>query len=539
MDALKRQVDAACRHLLSEQHRDPHAPTWGCFDRRYWAWKLVDYPEATFQRNVYPLAWRLTHVNPEESDLESVLTQAVQAGLQFAVRLQHKDGSFDQAFPNEHSFGATAFLLTPVLRAFKIIRPSSSATWNHAVEASIRRAADFLCGRAETHGRISNHIAGAVLALMESASLLQDLKYEHRASDLLQHLLRFQSQEGWFVEYDGADPGYQTLCLYYLAQVYRLRPTLELKSALERAISFLSYFAHPDGTFGGEYGSRRTAIFYPGGLALLSREFPLAHSLTRFMLKSIAEGRTVTLGDVDMGNFAPLVENYIAALQAEIPDQPASPLPCEQVRVCQDLAEAGLYVRGTRRYYAILGTSNGGVLKVFDRDRRAPLWDDSGYVGELSSGKLITTQMTDLTRPCRSTPIEIEFETPFFHMLRSTPSPFQFVVLRVLNLTLMHSSALREWVKKLLVHLLIRGKRRAPLELRRHIRFESEQIRVTDTLQTRGKIALHRLEYGRPFVAIHMASANYFQGAAVVRPACSVDIEPLEKLGEVKTQVTI
>ena len=99
-----------------------------------------------------------------------------------------------------------------------------------------------------------------------------------------------QSGEGWFPEYEGSDPGYQTLCLYYLAKIYHLHPDSQLKTALERAVEFLSWFAHPDGTFGGEYGSRRTAIFYPGGLAILSREIPLAGRLVRFMLDSIAAG---------------------------------------------------------------------------------------------------------------------------------------------------------------------------------------------------------------------------------------------------------
>jgi len=50
-------VETACRHLLSAQDRDPFSAAYGCFDRRYWGWKLIDFPEATFQRNVYPLAW--------------------------------------------------------------------------------------------------------------------------------------------------------------------------------------------------------------------------------------------------------------------------------------------------------------------------------------------------------------------------------------------------------------------------------------------------------------------------------------------------
>ena len=54
---LRQQTLDKCRHLLSEINRDPSSNLRGCFDRRFWAWKLVDFPDATFQRNLAPLAW--------------------------------------------------------------------------------------------------------------------------------------------------------------------------------------------------------------------------------------------------------------------------------------------------------------------------------------------------------------------------------------------------------------------------------------------------------------------------------------------------
>jgi len=91
---------SACRHLLSEQDRDPYSARLGCFDRRYWGWKLVDYPEATYQRNVYPLAWWLKSDRSLSLEEKGTLADAVTVGLNYATRIQHEDGSFDQAFPN-------------------------------------------------------------------------------------------------------------------------------------------------------------------------------------------------------------------------------------------------------------------------------------------------------------------------------------------------------------------------------------------------------------------------------------------------------
>jgi len=121
-DSIRGAVESACRHLLSEQNRDPYALTYGCFDRRYWGWKLVDYPEATYQRNVYPLAWLARQVKTSQPEYAQVLNHAAISGLLYAVKIQHRDGSFDQAFPNEHSFGATAFLLDSLIKAYQLVR---------------------------------------------------------------------------------------------------------------------------------------------------------------------------------------------------------------------------------------------------------------------------------------------------------------------------------------------------------------------------------------------------------------------------------
>jgi hypothetical protein len=263
------------------------------------------------------------------------------------------------------------------------------------------------------------------------------------------------------------------------------------------------------------------------------------------MLKSIAEYRTITLRDIDIGNLAPLLSNYIIVLD----EQPIDPslsgtcLPCERDDAHQDFREAGFYIRSTSRYYAIVGVSNGGVVKVFDRPSRKLIWNDGGYVGQLDKGAYITTQMTTSNRPCHVTPGEITLQSPFYFMLRSVPTPFQFVMLRLLNLTLMRHVAIGNYLKKVLVRLLISGKRIAPLNLTRTIAFESEQVIVTDVLTSSRRITMQWLKFGRPFVAIHMASAQYFERASVMTKGetqpYEVDVVTLNTTGELQKQVTI
>lgn len=512
-EALCAQVRRAGRFLLSQQNRDPISPTCGCLDRRFWAWKLVDFPEATFQRNVYPLAWLLRQSSNAEE--QECLGHAVRVGLKYAFKIQHRNGSFDQAFPHEYSFGATAFLLESLLRAYQIVCDRLPPEERVVIEGGLRRAAGFLCDHDETHGHIANHLAGAAVALALSASTFKDNRHARRSEELLARVIGKQSPEGWFLEYNGADPGYQTLCLYYLASYQRLRPSPDLKEALDRAVAFLSWFIHPDGSFGGEYGSRRTAIFYPGGLALLSAHNPIARGMLARTFQAIVDGRAVTLDDVDVGNYAALLSNYLVAIeQTPTVLKADEPLPWE-TNGSQDFQQAGLFVRSTPSYYAVFGANNGGVLKVFDRRSGRQLCNDGGYVGQLENGTRITTQVTKTPPECAIQLGNIVVTAPFYVLREPVPSPFLFLLLRILNLTLMRSVFLGNLVKNRLAQALILGANRVPLDLVRRVHFHSDRVIVEDQIRWHKRAAIRWLAYGVPFVSIHMASARYFDGSDV------------------------
>jgi hypothetical protein len=506
--ALAPDLESVLRRLLSEQNRDASTPTYGCFDRRYWSWKLVDFPEATFQRNAWPLAWWYRRL-PADDTRRPLLREAVRSALLYACRIQHRNGAFDQAFPNEYSFGATAFLLDPLLAAYLVVREELANVERAAIENCLRRAADFLCRHDETHGHIANHLAGAVWSLVQYADAFGEPRHEARAMELLERILKHQSAEGWFLEYEGADPGYQSL-------------------------EFLAWCVHPDGSFGGEYGSRRTAIFYPGGIALLAARLPLARSMCDFMSASATAGNTVSLTDIDMGNLAPLTSSTILRLDALAADacEKTAELPWERSEARRDFPEAGLYMRSHGRYYAVLGASNGGVLKVFDKSARRLVLDDAGYLGQTRDGAMLTTQVTERARPCRVEANAVELEAQFHALKSAVPTPFQFLILRLLNLTLMRSIFIGNLVKAMLVHLLISGRKPLSLRLVRRVEFTAEGISVRDRIQSTGKLALNCLGCGRPFVAVHMASSRYYPSfAATTDEAHDIDTAKLAATG--------
>lgn len=537
---VREQLERACRRVLSEQNRDPHAPAHGCFDRRFWGWKLVDYAEATFQRNLLLPAWMLERGGVTDAAERAVLASSVRSGLAFAARVQHADGSWDQAFPHEHSFGAAAFLLHPLLEGYRVVREACDAARRASVEGMLRRAADFLCGHGEEHGHIANHLAGAALSLAKAGAFFGEPRYGARADEILGSILEHQSAEGWFLEYLGADPGYQTLCVYYLAQLQEIRPSAGLAAALERAVEFLAWFVHPDGSFGGEYGSRRTGVFYPGGVALLAaRGNATAAAIVGAMLGSIAARRTVTLDNVDIANLAPLSANYLLlADRAPEITGPVPPLPREREGAA-DFVAAGIHVRSTARRYVVVGASNGGVVKAWDRADGRVLVNDGGYAGRDARGAFVTTQGTG-TGKATVAGGEIVVDAPFVRMPRALPTPAQFLVLRPMNLTVMRSVGLGNAVKRALVRLLISGGKPLPLKLRRTVRVTADEVRISDVVTAPQGTRMRELECGRPFVGIHMASARYYEHAglaAAASTARAVDVEGLARTGRAELEV--
>ncbi|HUE97275.1 MAG TPA: hypothetical protein VMN39_11480 [Longimicrobiaceae bacterium] len=532
-------LDAAARRLLARVDLDPYSPTRGCFDRRYWGWKLVDFPEATYQRAVSPLG--MLYADPESAlQGDERVREAVLAGIGFGARIQHRNGSFDQAFPNEQSFGATAFLLHSFASAITVLREADA--WPETLDAvaadCLRSASRFLCRAGEHHGRITNHIAGAAAGLLAAAASLDEPSFRERARELIAGILASQSEEGWYPEYEGADPGYQTLCIHYLADAHRLDPDPVLADALGRAVGFIAHFVHPDGSFAGEYGSRRTGLFHPGGVARLSSSDAVAAAVLAAVQDGLANGRTPGPDDIDTGNLAPLLAGHVVAARVGRPDGAAAELPCGRPGYRRDFPAAGLYVRGGEEYYAVLGVLTGGVLKVFDRESGACLLDDGGYAASIG-GRTFSTQITGAAAVLQRADDRITIEAPFHLVRHALPGPGRFILLRLLNLTVMRSITVGNAIKRLLVRLLITGRRPAPLVLRRTVRFRQHVVEVEDRVRAHRGTQVEWLRFGAPFRGIHMASAGYSPAGASAVRVREVDAASLRSTGEVRVMTIV
>lgn len=496
--------------LLALMDVDRTSASFGMGDRYHWAWGLIDFGNGTFQGAVHGLArlWR-AGIWPYATSRTHFLRR-IDALFVGAARLTRVDGSLEEAFPNEGSFCVTALVAFDLLCAIDLLKHEVPEDMQQRWRAVVRPQIDYLCTADETHALISNHLATAVAALARWHALTGEAAAEARARELLGRILRNQSEEGWMREYDGADPGYQSLCTYYLADVHLLRPDWALAEPLARSARFLWHFAHPDGSFGGLYGSRCTRFYYPAGIEALTAEVPEAAALARYMAASIASDKVVTLAAMDESNLVPMFNAYCwaAVLWKETDTAKAVPLlPAQSGEVFRRVfPETGLWIDAGLEHYTIVNTHKGGVVVHFFRG--AVKLIDAGVVVSDASGRLGSSQAYSGENDVTLGGDVLSVEAIISPMPKLLPTPFQFLLLRLLCLTLFRSRFLREWAKRLLVRRLITRRQKWPVRNVRQIHM-GPVLTVSDSLI----IAAGYRAVPDPgsFVAIHMASQGYWQ----------------------------
>jgi hypothetical protein len=500
-------------HVLSLMDREPLSPTAGCCDRTYWAWKFVDFPGARFQEALCVLSF--LYATPLENNPyfhNTRLLDWIGLGMRFWSSLQHSDGSFDEAYPLERSLAATAFTTFYMGEALEFLRSDLPKDLQTQVRQTMARAGRWLIKNDETHGFLSNHLSAAAAALYHVYRITGEEMFEQRSRYFIEKILSRQSREGWYEEYGGADPGYQTHGSFYLVRHWQLSQNKDLAESLGRSMTFLAHFVHPDGSLGGEYASRNTQTYYPAAFEMFAAYHPVAAWIAETMRPSVVNGAAVSLRSVDSYNYFPFLNNFVFAYLAcrdknRIPLQPEE--PSRQPGLVW-FPEAGIARIRRKRYDAYIGIAKGGVLKVFDRSHKKLVYSDCGYIGRLHTGQLFSTQYEDPHRIFSVEPDKIEVKGIFFEISRPTMEPFRFVAFRLFTLSFGHLTGLGRWLKRYLVKVLIYRKRPLKIQFQRIIKFNETGVDVYDEISGPDGERVENLQWGEVFTTIHMGSSRYF-----------------------------
>lgn len=508
-------ADALLTHaprVLGMMDREALSPTAGCCDRTYWAWKFVDMPAPRFQESLCYLSYLYaTPLDGSPYHDRPRLLEWIDRGLRFWCGLQHRDGSFDEAYPLERSLAATAFSSFYVAETLELLGERMPAGTRQAVLAALDKAAGWLSRNDETHGVLSNHLAAAAAATFQASRLLGTPAYADRSAYFRGRILSRQSPEGWYEEYGGPDPGYQTHGSFYLVRLWQLSADAELADSLRRAMTFLAECVHPDGSLGGEYASRDTKTYYPAAFEMFAPEDEAAAWIALTMRHAVARGTAAGLHGIDPYNYFPFLNNFVFAHRAVARPGPPSRAPRAPAREhTRWFPQAGLFIRRTPAYTAYVGTAKGGVIQVYDARRDRLALSDCGFVGRTRRGGLVSTQYLDPRRSVEIADDRVVVRGAVAPVSRPVMRPGRFVAFRLFSLTAGRWPPVGRWLKRLLVRVLIHRRQSMRIAFRRTVAFGPDTVHITDEIAGPDGARVDSLSRGDVFTSIHMGSARYF-----------------------------
>lgn len=501
--------------LLSLQNRKKFSPTYGCFDRSFWQYKVIDFACARYQEAALTLALLYKVPFPGNTYHGSKkIREWAEAAMLFWTSIQHPDGSFDQNYPYEYGIPSTAFPTYAITESYMLLSTEIHGHAKAIIRDTLSKAGEWLLRREHLPTDPFNQEAGALVALYSVWRISGDTRFKEASLRKRDFILENQISEGWFPEYGGVDIGYHALTIDYLAKYYIKSGDKKMLDCLDKAVQFIYYFLHPDGTWGGEYGARSTEFIVPSGFEILADRNVLAREITERIICALRKRSLAYPRTLDDRYLCYNLYTYLEAyLHHKRRNQNTSSLNSNQMGTewKKYFEIAKLYTFRNAYYQAIVGASKGGVIKIFDVSNEPQLFfSDCGFFGLLKDGTIVTNQWLDhdLEIDCDGDKITISGR---FHKVGShLPSYGKHMLLRSIIPLTKGSRRIRRFLFDYISRKIHLEARYAPVEFSREISFHEREIQIVDTLKME-RDKLRELWIGEKFHPIYTMSADYFQ----------------------------
>jgi hypothetical protein len=371
------------------------------------------------------------------------------------------------------------------------------------------RRAKWLAHHNES-GRLTNHHALIILNLERLGAILNTNKWDKAKEQRLTKILSWQSEEGWFPEYEGFDPGYHTLTVSCLARLHELRPDGRVRDALLRAIRLAERMVHPDGSYGGEYASRNTYNFFPHGFELAGKWMPEALRVNDRFLAGVAKGLVPCYADDHLVGHH--TWNYLLAWRDWVAQRPT---PAERPEGRTELPGAKIVIerRGGAELYIAL--NKGGSFKFFRGQKLVA--SDTGVSLLLSEGKKTRNAVCHLVAEYETEvgANHFRFAGPMGYAKAKLMTPANLLILRLLMLTVGRYNP--DLVRKMLQKVLIVGKKPAPFRFERRVEWRDGKLRVADTVHPQqGWRSVKAAGIGANQTSIYVVMSRVFQADQMV-----------------------
>jgi len=486
--------------LLGLLDKNPVSPTFGSFDRNYWHYNISDFPCARYQEATLTLAllYVLNYEKNPYYNSEDILG-FINGGVDFWRKIQRGNGSFDEWYPYEGSFVATAFSTYAISEVLLLLKDKIE-NFEEALR-SVKKAVDFLSANVDYTA--CNQEAGAILTIYNYYLLSNEDRYKELAYKRLVSFYKLQKEEGWFPEYGGPDVGYLSLTIDYLAKLYEKSNWDIIREMMDKAIGFLYYFSHPDGSFGGEYGSRNTKYIIPSGIEFATSWNKKAGYIAFNLRKALSEKSTIGPYNLDDRYLAYIGYTY---LQASLYYKEDLEIEGRERYIDKYFNQSGIWVFSNDNFYLVSNFKKGGVLKA--NFKNGYLLKDSGVVVKIRNKVYASSWLNpeeEVISEDRGYKVFRELKLLTFPKM----SIIKNIFLRIFQSLFGRFNFVNKITKKLLRDILISKQKSSGVKFFRVIRVFDDKLEIEDVIISSEKISKVFCGMENPYIFI--PSSRYFE----------------------------
>jgi hypothetical protein len=362
-----------------------------------------------------------------------------------------------------------------------------------------------------------------MIALYNAYLLTGKQRHLKAAQDMADAVTGSLTEEGWFYEYGGADIGYLSLSVDYMARYYQKSGDQKILDAIKKCTSFLSYFMHPNGTSGGEYASRNTEYLIPSGFEALSDVDENSGRITHHIRRSLSAGTSISPATLDDRYLAYIGYNWLCAYLSSRELQPSR----QHYEDCfiKRFEGAGIQIFSDPDYYLILGYSRGGAFKLFFKASGRSLYDSG--ISVITGNSCLAS---GLTISCIDAGDSLKVKGQLSKVDSRAMTPLKNIGLRAFQLTAGRSSGVSRFVKERLRDALISDAKLSDASFSREITLGEGTVEIKDTVSNVRDIEEMLVSCKSSYTFI--PSSRYFQLPELQSVPLRVSKEELDGCGD-------
>ena len=465
-NVFKCYFNVQVKRVLTQLDRDKDSPTYGCFDRNHWHYKIRDFPSSILQQGAFVTEHLRKYYQETGLVSEEKAGEWSLAAINALAKQVRRGGRVDEYYPYEDSYPAYAFALYAVMRVLLDWKKSNSDLLMEVEWDGLSRLAKNLALRDEPNAsnQFATGLAGLAMATKLPEMCIPENIYAQHAS----RLFLLQHSEGWFNEYGGPDFGYLCVTIDALTDYYDVTRDERASVAIERAIDFMARLVGVDGELPWTLNARNTDYVVPYGLVRAAKNNPVASWLVHELFSNVHKPEHWIYSTDDRYHL-----HYIfCSLTRAIPfiNEMTTGVQPERKKV-NWLPGCGYYVLNqTAKATLFVATKKGGLIRIHTQSEHSLNLSDNGW--RCKSKNILWT--TNWWQEFSKVDIEKNTITISGKMVQAKfyeSKPFPHFILRILSFTA--GKYLIPLLKKMMIFRT--GKKQSP-DYKREIKFNASSV---------------------------------------------------------------